>query len=228
MPYNMKELPIEERPYEKLEKYGPKALTDAELLAIIIRTGSRGEASTITASRILEIDRRGLAAIHMLDAKQLMTINGIGRVKSLQLKALAEIAKRLSKSTSIEKLCIDSPFSIANIYMEEMRYHEREHFKVIFLNTKNAIIGDKDISIGTVNASLVDPREIFKMALSYKAVHLILMHNHPSGNPTPSQSDIEVTKRMVKAGNVLGMDILDHIIIGDGNYISLKEQGLGF
>ena len=228
MPYNMKELPIEERPYEKLEKYGPKALTDAELLAIIIRTGSRGEASTITASRILNIDRRGLAAIHMLDIKQLMTINGIGRVKSIQLKALAEIAKRLSKSTSIEKLCIDSPASIANIYMEEMRYHEREHFKVIFLNTKNAIIGDKDISIGTVNASLVDPREIFKMALSYKAVHLILMPNHPSGNPTPSQSDIEVTKRMVKAGNVLGMDILDHIIIGDGNYISLKEQGLGF
>ncbi len=140
MPYNMKELPIEERPYEKLEKYGPKALTDAELLAIIIRTGSRGEASTITASRILNIDRRGLAAIHMLDIKQLMTINGIGRVKSIQLKALAEIAKRLSKSTSIEKLCIDSPSSIANIYMEEMRYHEREHFKVIFLNTKMPLL----------------------------------------------------------------------------------------
>ena len=228
MPYNIKELPAEERPYEKLEKYGPEALTDAELLAIIIRTGSRGEASTITASRILGIDDYGLAAIHVLSIKQLMAVHGIGRVKSLQLKALAEITKRLSKSVNMEKLCIDSPASIANIYMQEMRYHEREHFKVIFLNTKNAIIGDKDISIGTVNASLVDPREIFKIALLYKAVHIILMHNHPSGIPTPSQSDVDVTRRMVKAGKVLGIEILDHIVIGDGNYISLKEQGLGF
>lgn len=228
MSYNIKELPLTERPYEKLEKYGPAALTDAELLAIIIRTGSRKEASTLLASRILSLDQRGLAAIHILDTNQLMSINGVGRVKALQLKALSEISKRMAKSTSIEKLCINSPSSIAKIYMEEMRYHEREHFKVIFLNTKNAIIGDEDISIGTVNASLVDPREIFKMALMYKAVHLILMHNHPSGIPTPSQNDIDVTKRMVKAGHVLGIEILDHIIIGDGNYISLKEQSLGF
>lgn len=228
MSYNIKELPITERPYEKLEKYGPTALTDAELLAIIIRTGSRKEASTILASRILNLDPRGLAAIHSLEPKQLMSISGIGRVKALQLKALSEITKRLSKSTNLERLCISSPSSIAKIYMEEMRYHDREHFKVIFLNTKNAIIGDKDISIGTVNASLVDPREIFKIALTYKAVHLILMHNHPSGVPTPSQNDIDVTKRMVQAGHVLGIEILDHIIIGDGNYISLKEQGLGF
>ncbi len=136
MSYNIKELPLTERPYEKLEKYGPAALTDAELLAIIIRTGSRKEASTLLASRILNLDQRGLAAIHILDTNQLMSINGVGRVKALQLKALSEISKRMAKSTSIEKLCINSPSSIAKIYMEEMRYHEREHFKVIFLNTK--------------------------------------------------------------------------------------------
>ncbi len=228
MAYNIKELPMEERPYEKMEKYGAKALTDAELLGIIIRTGSQKEASTLLAHRILCLNNQGLVGIHTLDISELMCVHGIGRVKAMQLKALSEVSKRLSKTQYIEKFCVDSPVSAANMYMEEMRYHEREHFKVVFLNTKNAIIGDKDISIGTVNASLVDPREIFKVALMYKAVQLILIHNHPSGNPTPSQQDIDVTYRIVQAGDVLGITILDHIIIGDGNYVSLKEQGLGF
>jgi DNA repair protein RadC len=225
---NMNNLPLEEQPYEKIERLGPKALTDAELLAIVIRTGAKDEPSIYTARKLLALNNRGLGGIQVLSSKELRSVKGIGRVKSIQLKAIAEISTRLSKSYAVQRFKISSPHSVANIFMEEMRYLSKEHIKVLFLDTKNGIITDKDISVGTVNTSLVDPREVFKEALEFAAVNIILLHNHPSGDPTPSHDDIEVTKRVYEAGKVIGIELLDHIIIGDGNFVSLKEKGLGY
>jgi len=219
-------VPNQEQPYEKIERLGPKSLTDAELLAIILRTGSKNEPSIDTARKLLSLDHRGLGGIHVLTTKEMRNIKGIGKVKSIQLKAVAEISTRLSRAYAVSRFRITSPKSIANIFMEEMRYHRKEHIKVVFLDTKNGIIMDKDISVGTVNASLVDPRDVFLEALKYEAVNIILLHNHPSGDPEPSVDDIEVTKRVFNAGKVVGIELLDHIIIGDGVFTSMKEEGL--
>ncbi len=221
----MNQLPKNEMPYEKIERLGPKALTDAELLAIVLRTGSKDNPSIIAARQLLSLDSRGLSSIHVLTPKELTSIKGIGKVKSLQLKAIAEISKRLSKSYAIAKFRITSPSSVANIFMEDMRYLNKEHIKVVLLDTKNGIITDKDISIGTVNASLVDPRDVFIEALKVEAVNIIVLHNHPSGDPEPSQEDIEVTRRLSEASKLIGIELLDHIIIGDGTFVSLKERG---
>lgn len=223
----MKNIPLEEQPYEKIERLGPKSLSDAELLAIVLRTGTKNASSIYTARELLALNNRGLGGIQVLSTKELQHVKGIGRVKSLQLKAIAEISNRISKSYAITRFKVTSPTSAANIFMEEMRYLTKEHIKVLFLDTKNGIIKDNDISVGTVNTSLVDPRDVFKEALAYGAVNIILIHNHPSGDPTPSKDDIEVTKRVFEAGRVIGIELLDHIIIGDGNFVSLKEKGLG-
>lgn len=222
----IKELPKLERPYEKLERYGANILTDAELLAIVLRTGTRNKTSIATARQVLSLHKRGLGGIHVLTTKELQQVDGVGRVKSIQLKALAEISSRMAKSNAISNYRITSPKSVANIYMEEMRYLEKEKILAVFLDNKNGIIGDRTISLGTVNASLVDPREVFKEALEFKAVNIILLHNHPSGDPTPSPDDCDVTKRIIKAGKVIGIELIDHIVIGDGKYCSLKEQSL--
>lgn len=222
----VKELPLCERPYEKLEKYGPSALSDAELLAVIIRSGSRKERSTDLAQRILKLNIRGLAGIHQLSLKELETIPGIGRVKAIQIKSIAELSTRISKMRAMQKLQISSPSSIADIYMEEMRHLQQEHLKIVLLDTKNNIISDHNISVGTVNASLINPREVFIYALKNLAVHFIILHNHPSGDPTPSKEDIATTKRLLEASEVIGIKLLDHIIIGDGKFISLKERGI--
>lgn len=221
----MHPLPKEEQPYEKIERLGPKALTDAELLAIILRTGSKDNPSLSAARKLLSMDSRGLPGIHVLTPKELTSIKGIGKVKSYQLKAVSEISKRLSKSYAISRFRITSPASVANIFMEEMRYLNKEHIKVVFMDTKNGIISDKDISIGTVNASLVDPRDVFIEALKVEAVQIIIMHNHPSGDPEPSEDDIDVTNRLLEASKLIGIELLDHIIIGDGTFVSLKERG---
>ncbi len=222
----MRQLPTSEQPYEKIERLGAKALTDAELLAIILRTGAKDEPSILMARKLLALDKRGLGGIQVLSTKELRNIKGIGKVKSIQLKAIAEISNRLSKSYAISRFKVTSPRSVANIFMEEMRYLNKEHIKVLFLDTKNGIIADKDISVGTVNASLVDPRDVFLEALKYQAVNIILLHNHPSGDPAPSQDDVEVTKRVYEASKVIGIELLDHIIIGDGTFVSMKEKGL--
>ncbi len=222
----VKELPISERPYEKLEKYGAAVLSDAELLAIIIRSGSRQDRSIDVAHKILMLNQRGLAGIHHLTLKELQVIPGIGRVKAIQLKSLAELSTRISKTQALSKMQISSPSSVAGIYMEEMRHLQQEHLKIVLLDTKNNIISDSTISMGTVNASLINPREVFIHALKNSAVHMIILHNHPSGDPSPSKEDIAVTRRLIEAGELIGIKLLDHIVIGDGKYISLKEKGI--
>jgi len=226
MQLTVKEMPLTERPYEKLEKFGPSVLSDAELLAIIIRSGTKNARSIDLAQHVLSLNTRGLAGIHQLSLKELQKVPGIGRVKAIQIKAIAELSTRISKNHALNKIQINSPGSIASIYMEEMRHLQQEHLKIVLLDTKNNIISDKTISIGTVNASLINPREVFIHALKNGAVNVILLHNHPSGDPTPSREDISVTKRMVEASNIIGIELLDHIIIGDGYYTSLKEKGV--
>ncbi len=222
----VKELPISERPYEKLEKFGPTVLSDAELLAIIIKSGTKRERSIDLAHKVLMLNKRGIAGIHQASLKELETISGIGRVKAIQIKALAELSTRIAKTNALQKLQISSPSSVADIYMEEMRHLQQEHLKIVLLDTKNNIINDHTVSVGTVNASLINPREVFIHALKNGAVHMIILHNHPSGDPTPSREDISITKRIVEASDIIGIKLLDHIIIGDGNYISLKEKGI--
>jgi len=222
----MKEMPHEERPYEKCLQYGAAVLTDAELLAVIIRTGAKGTQSLELARNILQFSpsHGGILGIHHLTVKDLMSIRGIGKVKAIQIKCIAELSSRIAKATSPQSLSFQSPDVIARHYMEEMRHKHQEELLLIALNTKNRFICDRIISKGTVNSSLVSPREIFIDALQNNAVNIIILHNHPSGDPTPSREDISITERIKEAGSIIGITLLDHIVIGDNCYVSFNEQ----
>ncbi len=223
----IKEMCREERPYEKCEQYGAENLTDAELLAVLLRTGTKGENSLQLAQKILHPDfiQDGILSIHQWSLEQLIGLKGIGKVKAVQILCLSELAKRLSKAEARKRLDFSAPETIARYYMEDMRHRNREIMKLLFLNTKSRFLGENDISVGTVNSTLVSPREIFVEALRKNAVSVILLHNHPSGDPTPSKDDVLVTKRVHEAGEIIGIDLLDHIIIGDNCFISLREKG---
>ena len=224
----MKELPPEERPYEKCLRNGPESLSDPELLAVIIRTGSRQESSLSLSKRVLEMDGGdGLLGLLHRSLPELMEIPGIGPVKAVQLLCIGELSRRIwRQAASGEELSFHSPQAIANYYMEEMRHRKQEELRAMCFNTKLVLIKELLISRGTVNASLATPREIFIEALRYRAVSLILVHNHPSGDPSPSREDVAFTKRVRLAGEMVGIALLDHIIIGDNAFLSLKERGI--
>ena len=225
----MKDIPFNERPYEKLEKYGPEILSNAELLAIVIRTGSQEETSVSLAQRLLTYggNTGGIAFLHDMSVEELKRTKGIGRVKALQIKAVMELSKRVSASfINNNRVTIKSPVEVSTLLMEEMRHLKKEIFKIILLNTKNHIIKYMDVSVGSLNSSIVHPREVFSEAVKAGCSGVLLVHNHPSGDPEPSREDIETTQRLVNAGNILGIKVLDHVVIGDGKYISFKEQGL--
>lgn len=223
----IKELSFEERPYEKCERFGAEHLTDAELLAILLRTGTKGESSLELSKKILyqSCEKRGLISIHNWSMEQLMKIKGIGKVKAIQILCLSELAKRLAKETAEKQLDFNTPSTIAQYYMEDLRHKKQEHMKLLLLNTKSRLISEKDISVGTVNAAIISPREIFIEALQKSAVYIILLHNHPSGDPTPSIEDVQLTIQIKEAGELIGVELLDHIVIGDNCYTSLKEKG---
>ena len=225
----MKDIPVSERPYEKLEKYGSETLSNAELLAIIIRTGSMEETSVALAQRLLSLGENsgGITFLHDLSVEELRKTKGIGRVKALQIKAVMELSKRVSASLiNNNRVTIKSPVEVSTLLMEEMRHLKKEVFKIILLNTKNHIIKYMNVSVGSLNSSIVHPREVFSEAVKVGCSGMLLVHNHPSGDPEPSREDIETTQRLVNAGNILGIKVLDHVVIGDGRYISFKEQGL--
>lgn len=223
----IKELSYDERPYEKCERFGAEHLTNAELLAILLRTGTKGENSLELAKKILyqSCEKRGLISIHNWSMEQLIQIKGIGKVKAIQILCLSELAKRLAKETAEKQLDFNTPSTIAQYYMEDLRHKKQEHMKLLLLNTKSRLISEKDISVGTVNAAIISPREIFVEALQKSAVYIILLHNHPSGDPTPSIEDVQLTIQIKEAGELIGIELLDHIIIGDNCYTSLKEKG---
>lgn len=223
----MKELSESERPYEKCERFGAESLSDKELLASLLRTGSPGENAVELAGRILyHAGADGILGLHHFSIEQLKKIKGIGRVKAIQISCISELAKRLAKASACENLSFTCPSSIAKYYMEDLRHERQEILKLLMLNSKSALIGESNISKGTVNASLITPRELFIEALQKNAVSIILLHNHPSGDPSPSQEDILVTERIRQAGELIGIRLLDHIIIGNNCYISFSEQEL--
>jgi len=224
----VKELPVSERPYEKCEKYGVSILSDAELLAVILRTGTKQLRAIDLAMNLLNYSpsHKGLKGLNYLTMKELTKIKGIGRVKAIELQCLTEITKRMSKEIHLDKLKLVTPQSVADYYMQDMRHLTREQVLLLMMDSKNKLIQDMIISEGTVNTSIMPTREIMVNALKCDAVNIILLHNHPSGDPTPSTEDIRVTKRLTEASNLIGVTLMDHIIIGDNRYISFKEQGI--
>ncbi len=224
--FTIKELPETERPREKLYSNGPGSLSNEELLAIIIRTGSRTESSVELSKKVLSLDNRGLVYLRDTTLEELMEVKGIGKCKAAQILSAIEIGKRINHHTACEKVKITQPATVANLFMDEMRYLQKEHFRIILLDTKNQIIAKEEISIGTLNASIVHPRDVFKIAIKRNANSMILIHNHPSGDPTPSKEDISITNRLMEVGNLVGIKVLDHIIIGDRDYISFKEKNI--
>ena len=217
-----------ERPYEKAAEYGVESLSDAELLAVILRTGTKDKSVRDLAEEILKLGNpSGLPGLLHHSLADYQEIRGIGSVKAVQLSCIGELSKRIWKSAKVtSELICRNPAVIAEYFMEEMRHKEQEFLKMLILNTKNVLMKDIDISKGTVNASLATPREIFIEALKYRGTSVILLHNHPSGDPTPSNDDCLFTKRVAEAGKMIGISLLDHIIIGDNSYVSLKERGI--
>ena len=224
----VKELPESERPYEKCERFGPEALSDAELLAVIIRSGTKKERAVDLAVRVLNRPgaKKGLSALYYYSRQELQKIKGIGKVKSIQLCCVAELAKRMHSEEEAKKMSFHSPESIAKAYMERLRHCRTEEIILLMLDTKGRRIADEVISKGTVNMAVLEPREVLCTALRYEAVFLILLHNHPSGSPMPSDADISVTRNLAKACEIVGIELRDHIVIGDNCYLSMMEKGI--
>ncbi|WP_270504338.1 RadC family protein [Paraclostridium sordellii] len=214
---------LEERPREKMLNNGEKNLSNAELLAIILRTGTKKQSVLELANYILNKDSQGIRWLKDITVQELCEIDGIGISKATQIKAALELGIRIS-SAKPTKYKVTNPWDIYKYYMESLRYLNKEIFKIILLNTKNEIICDIDVSVGTLNMSLVHPREVFREAIKRNSNKIILMHNHPSGNIEPSNEDKNVTLRLIKCGDLIGIEVIDHIIIGDGLYYSFKEN----
>lgn len=221
----IKDLPEDIRPRERLLKEGAEVLSDIEILAILLRTGSRDATALDLASMIMsrfENLRRLLGAT----VEELGEIKGVGPAKACQIKAALELGRRTAQYSDQPRRVIKTPDDAAALVMEEMRHFDREHFRAILLNTKNQVIGTDKVSVGTLNSSVVHPRELFRNAIKRGAASVILLHNHPSGDPTPSREDKDITHRVMEAGKIIGIEVLDHIIIGDNKFISLKAHGL--
>lgn len=220
----IKDLPPAERPRERLLSRGHAALSDAELLAILLRTGTSKETAVQLAERIL-VEFGGLQELPRRTADELTSLDGVGPAKAVTLLAAAELAVRLAARRRAE-VPVGSPADVAGLVMEEMRNYRREHFRVVMLDVKNRVLGVEEVSIGSLNTSLVHPREVFRPAVVKSCAGIILIHNHPSGDPTPSSEDLEVTRRLCEAGKLMGIEVLDHVVIGDGKFFSFREKGL--
>ena len=223
----IKEMYREERPYEKCERYGAENLTDVELLAVLLRSGTHGENSIQLARKLLHTDfgGEGVLSLHQWTRERLMKVKGIGKVKATQILCLSELSRRMAKAAASDRLNFSAPETIANYYMEDMRHKKREVLRLLLLNAKARLIGESDISTGTVDMALISPRELFVEALQRSAVFIILLHNHPSGDPTPSREDVLITRRVLEAGRLIGVELLDHIVIGDNCFVSMREKG---
>ena len=221
----IKELPLSERPYEKLENYGADNLSNAELLAIIIKTGTKEESSVSIAQKILNLkentDKDNLRFLQDISLEEFMKIKGIGKVKAIQLKAICELTKRIARPINSKQKPIKGPEDVARILIPEIRYEKREIAKVIILNSKNIILRIINISLGGTNFAYLEPKDVLAEAIKMQAPKIILVHNHPSGDTKPSKGDYNVTDRIYEAAELKGIQLLDHIIIGDGTYQSL-------
>ncbi|MBL1228881.1 DNA repair protein RadC [Enterococcus sp. BWB1-3] len=217
------EMPEDCLPRERLEAFGEKALSNQELLAILLRTGSREQNVMELSSTILNHFRH-LNELKNATLHEMMSIKGIGKVKAIELRAAVEFGYRLQQSNQMKYGKISSSYQIAQNLIYELRDFQQEHLVCLYLNTKNEVLRQETVFKGSLNQSIAHPREVFKGAVKYSAARIVLAHNHPSGNPTPSQSDIHFTQRMEECGEMMGIEILDHIIIGHDEYISMREE----
>lgn len=225
--YRIKDLAETDRPRERLMEVGPGALHNAELLAILLRTGVQGESAVQVAQNLLTIFN-GLTGIHRATYQEVCEIRGVGPAKAAQIKAAIELGNRLRQQTPDERPVIQSPADAAELVLYEMSGLSQEHLWVLILDTRNRVISKEKIYVGSLNSSSVRIGELFKAAIQRSAASLIVVHNHPSGDPTPSPEDISLTRAVVQAGKLLDIDVLDHLVIGQGRFVSLKEKGLGF
>lgn len=223
---NIRELPGREKPREKLLKEGRDRLSNMEILAILIGSGTRKRSAMELAADVLSMDRSGIRYLAECRPEELSAIKGIGPAKACELLAAAELGKRIASVTAEEKNVIRSSSDIADIFMEKMRYYKKEHFVSLMINAKGQIIEETEVSIGDLCSSTTHPREVFVDAVRRSAGSVVFVHNHPSGDPSPSEMDIETTKRLMEAGEILGIPVLDHIIIGDGVYVSMRAMGV--
>jgi DNA repair protein RadC len=224
--FTVHDLPLSERPRERLLKLGSEALSAQEILAIILGRGIKGESVMVTSQKLLSKfgNLKGIANASM---EELTQISGIGPAKAAQIKAAVELSKRLESSADEgQKPALKSPEDVVNIVRGQLKGKKKEHFLVLCLDTRNHLINCKSVSMGSLDTSVVHPREAFKEAISSSAASVIFVHNHPSGDPEPSEEDIELTKRLAKAGEIVGIEVLDHIIVCDKSYLSLKAKNL--
>lgn len=228
MKIKMKELPISERPYEKLKTYGAEKLTNSELLAIIIKSGTKDYTAIDLANNVLKLndnnEKEDLSFLQDVSISELIKIKGIGEVKAIQLLAVCELVKRINKPINKQNIKIKDAKDVAKLLMNELRYEKREIVKIILLNSKNIIIKIKDISYGGTNFAMIEPKEVLSEAIKLQAPKIILVHNHPSGDVAPSKADFNITDRIYEASEILGIQLLDHIIIGDNKYESILGQ----
>lgn len=222
--FTARELPVSERPYEKCLLAGPQALSDAELLAVILKSGSRQMNVVTLAQNILQADGKNLLNLYHMSLEELMRFPGIGKVKAIQLKCVAELSRRIARTDRSEGICLSDAQSVAAYYMEYLRHEPQEQLLVSMFDSKCHLIGDTVIATGSARAVLCSPREIFLRLLEKKAVYFILLHNHPSGDPSPSREDCELTKRVKACGELMDVELSDHIIIGDNRYYSFREN----
>lgn len=225
MNIKMKELPISERPYEKLATYGAEMLTNAELLAIIIKSGTKEDTAVNLAQKILLLNENSqkddLSFLQDISITEFTKIKGIGKIKAIQLQATCELAKRMNKPINQKEIKIHNSNDVANLLMNELRNEKREKAKLILLNNKNVILKIKDISYGNGNFAMIEPKDVLNEAVKLQAPKIILVHNHPSGDVKPSKADFAVTDRIFEAGELLGIQLLDHIIIGNNRFESI-------
>lgn len=224
----IKKLPTSERPYEKAQMYGIESLSNSELLAVIIKTGTKEKTSVELAQEILSIEKSNKGNIQFLQdvsLEELTKIKGIGTVKAIQIKAICELNKRMLRPIEKIQVKIRTPENVAQLLMNELKYEKREKVKVLVLNTKNVLLKIIDVSYGGTNSAVIDPKDVLAEPVKMGAPKIILVHNHPSGDPTPSNEDINFTKRLHNAAALLGIDLLDHIVIGNEKYISIFQWG---
>jgi DNA repair protein RadC len=220
------EIPKDERPREKLLKYGAKSLTNSELIGILLRVGSNKDTAITLGQKILKENEKGLLNLVNATPGSLNKFHGVSNAKAATILAAVELGKRISSTKASESFKITSPQDVSALVMEDMRYYKKEYFRIILLDTKNKVIDIITISIGSLNSSIVHPREVFLEAVKKSSASIILLHNHPSGEVQPSREDINITQRLIEAGDIMGIKVLDHIIIGDGTYLSFKEENI--
>jgi DNA repair protein RadC len=223
--YTIKELPVDERPRERLVQFGAHALSSAELLAILLRTGTP-EMTALQLAQHLLTSMGSLRAIASAKPSELAQVKGIGMAKAAQLLAAVELGRRIALEEMGEQPAITRPEDVYALLHHQLRDEKQEHVVVLLLNTKNRVIRQSTVTKGTLDSSLLHPREVFREAIRHSASSIILAHNHPSGDPTPSNEDVQLTKRIYQAGQLVGIDLLDHVILGDGRWISLRSQGV--